>query len=336
MAQPTVIGRRAGAEGPGTALRWLGGQGALVALILLVVFGALRYEGFLSSYNMTELLRYNAMYGLLALGMTFVIMTGGIDLSVGAVVVLASVVAAHLSAFGPLPSLLGATLVGVCVGLLNGCLIAYIGIPPFIATLATLLGGRGLALLLADNAAVRVDMGAGFANIGLQGVFGIPYPVLILAGAYAIGWLLQEQTRFGRHVLAVGGSEDAARLMGLPVERIKLGVYALSGGLAGLSGVLLAALTFTGLPTEGIGWELQAIAAVVVGGTLLTGGTGSVLATLAGTLLLGLVFNVLNFENGRGSFSLTAYWQSVIRGGFLLCVIVLQSRLAGRDNEQAR
>jgi galactofuranose transport system permease protein len=302
-------------------------QGALLALLLLVVFGALRYDGFLSAYNLTELLRYNAMFGLLALGMTFVIMTGGIDLSVGAVAVLCSVVAALLSPFGPLAALLLTVLVGTLIGIFNGYTIAWLGIAPFITTLATLLGARGAALLLANNAAVSVDTSAGFANIGLQGLFGLPFPVLILFVGFIVGWVVQEYTRFGRHVLAVGGNEDAASLMGLPVKRIKLGVYALSGGLAGLTGVLLASLTFTGLPTEGVGWELQAIAAVVVGGTLLTGGKGSVAHTLVGALLLGLVFNILNFENGRGSISLSAYWQSVIRGGFLLLVVVLQRPL---------
>ena len=130
-------------------------------------------------------------------------------------------------------------------------------------------------------------------------------------------------------MLAVGGGEDAARLMGLPVDRVKFLVYALSGTLAGLAGVILAAQFGAGQPTEGVGWELFAIASVVVGGTLLTGGVGSVGATLAGALLLGLIFNILNFENGLGWISLSAYWQSVIRGAFLLLVVILQSRLNG-------
>jgi galactofuranose transport system permease protein len=148
--------------------------------------------------------------------------------------------------------------------------------------------------------------------------------------AFALGALTLRYTRFGRHVLAVGGNEEAARLMGLPVARIKLAVYAMSGALAGLAGVLLAAQFNTGQPTEGVGWELSAIASVVVGGTLLTGGMGSVGASLAGVLLLGLIFNVLNFENGRGVISLSVYWQSVIRGAFLLVVVLLQNRLLHR------
>ena len=304
-------------------------QGALIALALLVLFGALRYDGFFGSYNIFEMLRNDSMIGLIALGMTFVIMTGGIDLSVGSVAALASVLAARMSPYGPLPAIALPVLVGALVGLLNGWVIARLNILPFIATLAMLLAARGLALILANNASIGVDAGSGFIELG-RDLFGLPIPLLLLLAAYAVGVGVLGYTRFGRHVLSVGGNEEAARLMGLPVDRIKLAVYALSGALAGLAGVILAALTFTGLPTAGSGWELTAIAAVVVGGTLLTGGMGSVATTLVGVLLLELIFNILNFENGRGLISLSAYWQSVIRGVFLLVVVVLQNRLARR------
>jgi ribose transport system permease protein len=314
-------------------------QGALIALLLLIVFAALRYDGFLGAYNITEVLRYNSMFGLIALGMTFVIMTGGIDLSVGGVAALASVLAALLSPYGPIPAVLGPVLLGLAIGLFNGLVISRLNIAPFITTLATLLAARGMALILANNASVSVDSGSGFMNISLGSLFSIPLPggefnvtipLLVLVVAYIIGAVVQNYTRFGRHVLAVGGNEEAARLMGLPVDRIKISVYAVNGALAALAGVILAALTFTGLPTEGLGWELSAIAAVVVGGTILTGGMGSIGGTLVGVLLLGLIFNILNFENGRGSISLSAYWQSVIRGAFLLVVVILQSRLSRR------
>lgn len=301
-------------------------QAALLALVLLLLFGAVRYEGFFSVYNMTELLRYNSMFGLIALGMTWVIITGGIDLSVGAVAALASVLAALLSPYGLLPAISLPVLAGILIGLFNGWAITRLAIAPFIATLAMLLAARGGALILANNAAVNVETTAGFINLGLQSVAGVPIPVLIVAVAYIFGSLLLNYTRFGRHVLAIGGNEEAARLMGLPVTRIKLSVYALSGGLAGLAGVILAALTFTGLPTEGVGWELSAIAAVVVGGTLLTGGVGSVGTTLVGVLLLGLILNMLNFTG------LGVYWQSVIRGVFLLVVVIFQNRLVRRGS----
>lgn len=303
-------------------------QGALIALILLVLFGWLRYDGFLAPYNIFTVLSYNTTFGMIALGMTFVIMTGGIDLSVGAVASLASVVAALVSGQGLFVALAAAVLTGIAVGLFNGWVIAWLRIPPFIATLAMLLGAHGLALVLAKNATISVDTSSNFTSITLGSLFGIPIPVYILVVAYIIGSIVLNFTRYGRHVLAVGGNEEAARLMGLPVERITLSVYVMSGALAGLAGVFLASQTFTGLPSEGIGWELTAIAAVVVGGTLLTGGMGSVGATLVGVLLLGLIFNILNFENGRGLISLSSYWQSVIRGTFLLVVVLLQNRLA--------
>lgn len=300
-------------------------QGALIALVVAFGIGWLRYgdNGFTSTYNITSALRYNAMFALLALGMTFVIMTGGIDLSVSGVAVMTSVVAALWSPHGLPVATVGAILIGVAVGLLNGGLIAWFGIQPFVVTLATLLAARGMALVLADNTRVTVSFESDFLQIDAL-VGEIPMPVIIAAVAYVFGSLVLNFSRFGRHVLALGGNEEASRLAGLPVARTTLAVYALSGGLAGLTGAILAAQTFTGNPTEAVGWELQAIAAVVVGGTLLTGGVGSVGTTLVGVLLLGLIFNLLNFEG------LDPYWQTVARGFFLLVVVMLQSRLALR------
>lgn len=305
-------------------------QGVLIALVLLILFGALRYDNFLGEYNVLSVLRYNSMFALIALGMCFVIMTGGIDLSVGAVAAMASVVSALLSPQGLLPALLGGVAAGAAVGLINGLVIAKLRILPFITTLATLLAAQGTGLLLAGNQSVSVSWDGLFVELGQGDLFGLPIPALIAAAAYLLGSLALNYTGFGRHTLAVGGNEEAARLMGLPVERITIAVYTLSGALAGLAGVILASQFGAGQPTEGAGWELFAIAAVVVGGTLLTGGVGSVGATLSGVLLLGLIFNILNFENGRGVISLSAYWQSVIRGAFLLVVVILQSRLTRR------
>lgn len=308
----------------------LASQGVLVALVLLILFGWARYDYFLGSFNVLSVLRYNSMFALIALGMCFVIMTGGIDLSVGSTAAMASVVSALLSPYGLVPGLLGGVAAGAMVGIVNGLIVTRLGILPFIATLATMLAASGTGLLLADNQSVSVSYETGFTELGQGDRLGLPVPALMAAAAYLAGWVLLNYTAFGRYVLAVGGGEDAARLMGLPVDRVKFLVYALSGTLAGLAGVILAAQFGAGQPTEGIGWELFAIASVVVGGTLLTGGVGSVGATLAGALLLGLIFNILNFENGLGWISLSAYWQSVIRGGFLLLVVLLQSRLTLR------
>jgi ribose transport system permease protein len=311
-------------------------QGALVALVLLVTFGVLRYgETFYSEYNIQEVLRYNAMFGLIALGMTFVIMTGGIDLSVGSVAALGSVVLALLSPHGAWIAITGAVLVGLAVGLINGGVIAVFHVQPFIVTLAMLMAARGLALILADNTNVYVDFESGFMELDFEEMLGVPLRIVILIVAFVIGSILLNFTRFGRHVLAIGGNEEAARLAGLPVGRTLVAVYALSGALAGLAGVLLGWQTATGAPTEGLGWELSAIAAVVIGGTLLTGGVGSVGTTLVGAILLGLIFNILNFENGKGVISLSSYWQTVIRGAILLVVVLLQHRLVGRSRALA-
>ena len=273
-------------------------QGALLALVALLLFGALRYQGFFAAYNFSELLRYNSMFGLVALGMAFVIMTGGIDLSVGSIAALTSVLAAHLSPQGLLPALILPVLAGMVLGLTNGILIAKLKILPFIVTLATLLAARGLALLAARNQSVSVAIDTGVTGFGQGNFLGLPIPAIVMFVAFLIGVLVLQYSSFGRHVLAIGGNEEASRLMGLSVDNIKILVYTISGGLAGLAGVILAAQFGAGQPTEGSGWELSAIASVVVGGTLLTGGKGSIGTTLVGVLLLGLIFNVLNFENG--------------------------------------
>jgi galactofuranose transport system permease protein len=305
--------------------------GVILALVALIIFGALRYDNFLSQYNILSFLRYNSMFALIALGMAFVIMTGGIDLSVGGVAALSSVVAAMLSTHSWWAGLAGGVCAGLAIGVMNGLIITRMKIQPFIATLAAMLAAYGAALLLANNQSVSVSYDTGFTNIGQEDFLGFPIPAWIAIAAYVLGWLFLERHAFGRHVLAIGDGEATAALMGLEVDRTLLAVYTISGALAGLAGVILASQFGAGQPTEGVGWELFAIASVVVGGTLLTGGSGSVGATLAGALLLAMVFNILNFENGLGWISLSAYWQSVIRGIFLLVVVILQAQLAARS-----
>jgi galactofuranose transport system permease protein len=310
-------------------------QGVLIALALLILFGWLRYEHFLGWFNISTVLRYNSMFALVSLGMCFVIMTGGIDLSVGSTAALGSVVSALLSPYGMLVGTLGGVAVGLAVGVLNGLVIVRLRIVPFIATLATMLAANGSALILAKDQSVSVSYDSGFTDLGQGDILNIPIPALIATVAYVVGSIVLNYTSTGRTVLAIGGNEDASQLMGLPVQRIKFLVYVASGGLSGMAGVILASQFGAGQPIEGVGWELFAIASVVVGGTLLSGGLGSVGATLAGVLLLGIVFNALNFENGLGWISLSAYWQSVIRGVFLLVVVILQSRLSARDQASA-
>jgi ribose transport system permease protein len=303
--------------------------GVWVVLALLIAFGLLRYENFGSAYNVASFLNYNAMFIAISVGMCFVIMTGGIDLSVGSVAAFTSVVAAYLSPWGIQVALPGGVLVGMALGGINAFFIIAMRVPPFIATLATMLGAKGGALVISGSQTISVDWASSFTKLGMGTLFGVlPYAIVIVAMVALLAWVVLEHTSLGRTVLAIGGGEDASRLMGLRVDRAKVAVYVFSGGCAGLAGVFLASGFGAGQPLEGVGWELSAIASVVVGGTLLSGGLGSIPATVAGALLLGLVFNILNFENGYGLISLSAYWQLVIRGAFLLVVILLQVRLA--------
>lgn len=300
-----------------------------VALVVMILFGVLRYDNFASAYNLSSFLGYNAMFVVISVGMCLVIMTGGIDLSVGTVAALASVVAAMLSPMGLIVALPGGVAAGLAAGALNAAMISGLRLPPFMATLATMLAAKGVALWLADNGTVPVDWASDFTALGMNKVANLlPWTILVAAVVVLFAWVVVGRTSLGRTVLAIGGNAEAAHLMGLKTRRAEVFVYLFSGACAGLAGVFLASGYGAGQPLEGAGWELAAIAAVVVGGTLLTGGMGSVTATVAGALLFGLAFNLLNFENGRGTISLSANWQSVIRGAFLLIVILLQARLA--------
>jgi ribose transport system permease protein len=297
----------------------------LIALALLIAVGYFSFDNFLGAFNVLSVLRYNSMFALISLGQCFVIMTGGIDLSVGAVAACASVVSALLSPYGLIPGLAGGLAVGLVAGLLNAFMVTRMRILPFIATLAAMLMASGAGLLLAHNQTVSVSYDTDFMSLGQGDFLGFPVPAWIAGLAYVYGSVALNYLGFGRHVLAVGGNEEAARLMGLPVDRVVFWTYVQSSLFAAMAGVILAAQFGAGQPNEGVGWELFSIAAVVVGGTLLTGGMGSVVATLAGVLLLGLIFNILNFVNGTGWVSLSAYWQSVVRGLFLMVVVMASS-----------
>jgi galactofuranose transport system permease protein len=303
-------------------------QGALVALVVACVFGFARYAAFLTPENLLNVLRQNSMVGFVALGMTAVILTAGIDLSVGSLLAVAGIVAATLSAQGSLVAIAGGVGAAALLGLVNGLVIAKARIQPFVVTLAMMIAARGFALAFTHEQSVRVDLSAsGLTWLGRGWVGPIPVPVLLLALAYLLGWAALKYTTFGRHVYAVGDDADASRLLGLEVDRVLIGTYALSGALAGLAGVMLAARLGAGQPVAGTGWELDAIAAVVVGGTLLTGGQGGAGHTLVGVLLLGVILNLLNLE---GTFS--SWWQYVIRGVFLLAVVIIQGRVARADD----
>jgi ribose/xylose/arabinose/galactoside ABC-type transport system permease subunit len=292
-----------------------------VVAIASVVFGS----RFASLDNLLNILEASSFLGLVAVGMTYVIVGGGIDLSVGSLLALSAVLAAFGSQFGTLVAV--ALPLGVCglIGLTNGLLIARARMAPFIVTLATLLFARGLAFAVSNegNTIYHIDPGQAVIALGQGSVGPVRVPIIIAAAAFALGWLLLTRSRYGAAVTAIGGSEDGARLMGLPIARVKTAMYTSSGLLAGLAGLLVAARSSSGQSTIGVGLELQAIAAVVIGGTLLTGGSGSVIGTLAGVLLLNVINNVINQVG-----TLSSYFQQVVSGVFLIVVVLIQRYLA--------
>ncbi|MFC8899675.1 ABC transporter permease [Streptomyces cinereoruber] len=310
-----------GASGPEHLLSLVQRQGVLAVLLLVVVVASFAYPTFPTLDNARGVLVQASFLAIVALGMTLVIITGGIDLSVGSVFALGGVLAAWASQWGLIPALLVPLAVCGAIGLLNGLLIARAGMAPFIVTLASLLGARGLLLALTDEGATThlVPKGSAFAGLGQGSVLGFGYPILVALALFGAGGLLLQRTSFGQTLFAVGGSNDAATLMGLPVARAKVTVYVLSGLLAGFAGALNAARLSSGVTIIGTGMELDAIAAVVIGGTLLVGGAGSVSGTLWGVLLLAVIQNLIN-QIG----SLNSSYQSVVSGGFLILVVVAQ------------
>jgi ribose transport system permease protein len=304
-------------------MKFLQRNGALVALIIACIVGAARYEAFLTIENISNVIRQNSMLGIVALGMTFVILSGGIDLSVGALLAVSGVVAAMMAGRGSLVAIFAALAVTTALGVVNGLLITKARIQPFIVTLAMLIAARGAALAVTAEQSIGVPTDAvGLTWLGRGNIGPVPVPILLLLVAYVAGGIVLRFTRFGRYVFAIGDDEEAARLMGLRVDSVVVATYALSGFLAGLAGVVLAGRLGAGQPVAGTGWELDAIAAVVVGGTLLTGGQGGAGSTLIGVLLLGVIFNLFNLEG-----TISPWWQWVLRGSFLLGVVVVQSRL---------
>ncbi|MGW3247351.1 ABC transporter permease [Streptomyces sp. NPDC001070] len=300
-------------------------QGVLAVLLALVLVSSFVFPSFGTLDNAQNITVQASFLAVVALGMTLVVITGGIDLSVGSVFALGGVLAAWASQYGLLPALLLPLAVCGLLGTVQGLLIARAGMAPFIVTLAGLLAARGLLLALTKEGAntYLVPHGSAFAKLGQGTVAGFGYPVLIALALFAAGGLVLQRTSFGQSLFAVGGSPDAATLMGLPVARTRVLVYAVSGLLAGFAGALNAARLSSGVTIIGVGMELDAIAAVVIGGTLLIGGSGSVSGTLWGVLVLAVIQNLIN-QIG----SLNSSYQSVVSGAFLIVVVVAQRYLA--------
>ncbi|MBB5780869.1 ABC transporter permease [Nonomuraea jabiensis] len=299
-------------------------HGAMMVLGLLVIVGSLAFDSFATPENAASVVVSSSFLAVIAIGMTFVIISGGIDLSVGSLFVLGGVLAAYGSQYGLIVALLLPLAVCGVVGLLQGLVIARTGMAPFIVTLAGLLGVRGLMLAISNEGATTyLVKNRAFATLGQGELLGLSYPVYITIILALLAMVLLQRTGFGQNVYAIGGNEQAAAFMGVPVARTKVYVYVMSALLAGLAGALNAARLSSGVTILGIGLELDAIAAVVIGGTLLTGGAGGITGTVAGVLLLGVIQSLINQVG-----SLTSAFQQVVSGMFLALVVVAQRLLS--------
>ena len=309
-------------------------------LALAIMVGALAFlsDKFFTPDNGWNILRQISVNLCLSIGMTLVILSGGIDLSVGAILGLAGAIAAGLlkngvalSAFGvrlqftTAGAIVAGVAVGAAAGWFNGFAITRFRLPPFVATLGMLSIARGLTMLWTGGFPIT-GLGDSFGYLGTGALLGMPMPVWIMLALTAVFIVVTQRTRFGRHLYAVGGNERAARLTGLNVARIKLAVYALAGALAGVAGLIVTARLDSAQPNAGLGYELDSIAAVVIGGTSLSGGRGSVAGTVLGCLIIG----VLN--NGLFLLNVSPFWQQVIKGGVILLAVAIDKMNArGRE-----
>ncbi|QKJ21264.1 sugar ABC transporter permease YjfF [Microbacterium hominis] len=305
---------------------------AIAILVVLLVGAQLAFGNFLSPRNMSALLLNNAYLVILAVGLTFVILTGGIDLSVGSVMAFTGILCAKLLGDG-MPALVAVPamlLGGALIGLLIGVLVQYFDVQPFIASLAGLFLARGLAFVVSLSS-IRVEDPAVLWLQRTRFTVGDWYitPTGILALlVVAVGVYITQWTRFGRTIYAIGGNEQSARLMGLPVARTKVLVYVVCGLCSALAGLVLTAFSGAGYPLNGVGTELDAIAAVVIGGTILTGGSGYVLGSLIGVLVYGVIKTIIAFEGAEPS------WTRIIIGGLLLVFIVVQRVIVARSDRR--
>ncbi|MBK1878955.1 sugar ABC transporter permease YjfF [Pelagicoccus mobilis] len=305
-------------------------------VVFVVLFGiaSLRYEGFASAAVVVELFSENAFLGICALGMTLVILSGGIDLSVGSVVGFTSTFVATMImeyAWHPINAWAVALVLGTVFGAGMGCLIHFYKLPAFLVTLGGLFFARGMAYAVnRESLGINHDLynGLASANIPLGGGLSLSLTASLFIAFFVLTFYIGRYTKFGRNVYAIGGDEDSALLMGLPVGRTKIGVYAFSGFCSAAAGIVMTLYTWSGNPLNGVALELDAIAVVVVGGTLLTGGVGFVAGTLLGVLIYGTIQQAIYFD-GNLSSSLT----SVAIGVLLLIFILLQKAIVSKGEE---
>lgn len=340
MADPTSLTKTgagtapppasAPAPGPGRAARMLDSGagrnlGLVAVLVLLAIVGTVTADTFLTTSNLLTILTSASIIGVLTVGVTFVIIGGGIDLSVGKVMALASVWATTVAtqSYGPMVMVLCALVVGAGAGLVNGLLIAYGRIVPFIVTLAALITAQGLAERISGRRS-QIVVDPAISGIATTRILGIPLLVYIFAVVVAIGWVVLNRTTFGRRTFAIGGNPEAARLAGLDVRRHTVALYVVSGLCAGIAAIMIASLTTTGSSTHGTLYELDAIAAVIIGGTLLSGGRGTLIGSILGVLVFTTITNLFVLNN------LATEVQNIAKGVIIVVAVLIQTR-ARRD-----
>ena len=298
-----------------------------IILIGLIVFFSINSPFFLTSVNALTIARQVAIIGICAVGMTFVILTGGIDLSTGSILGVAAAAAARLMVAGvhPVIATLAALALGVFFGLVNGFFINKISLPPLITTLGTMTALRGVTMLLTDGRGVSVPVG-GYRVIG-QGNLGIiPVPVIIMVAAFALGYIILEMKKFGRYVYGVGDNEEATRLSGIDVKKVKYALYALSGFLSALAGIVFLSRLMSAQPTAGQGYELEIITAVVLGGVSIKGGEGKISLVIVGVLIMGVL------TNGMIHMNIDPFYQWVVQGCVLLLAVSYDKFMQSQRN----
>lgn len=310
----------AGASARNTFLRLFRQFGTFVIFVLLVLLASTQSDVFLSERNIMNVLRQMSGIGIMAIGMLFVILTRGIDLSVGSVAALGAVTSAILVQHYPLPVALAMVVaVGAGCGAISGFLIAFLRLPAFVITLAMMTAARGFALILSNGQPVMPgDAGAALSSFGTSFTLGFPNPALLMFALFAVAFLILNFSRFGRLVKAIGSNEEAVRLSGISVPWYVMAVYVISGALASIAGILVTARSGVGSAQVGVAAELDVIAAVVIGGASLMGGRGGVINTFIGVMILGVIGNIMNLAGVPG------YHQQVYLGVIIVLAVVVQ------------
>jgi ribose transport system permease protein len=312
---------RTAVEAVGTTLKdRLQQLAAFASLIVIFLFFSIASSNFLNYANVTAIFFSTVVIGCLALGTTFVIITGGIDLSIGTGMSLCAVISGVLIVNSGLPvvvGVIGTLLFGALIGLVNGFNVSMLGIPPFIATLAMMLVAQGLALVISNSTPIYFTNAPSYTQISTGHLFGVNFPnaVLVLAVAFAVATVILNKTVLGRYTYSIGSNEEATALSGINTRRWKIIIYTLAGVFTGLAGVMISARLASAQPGTGLGYELQAIAAVVIGGTSLSGGKGSMVGTVIGALIISVI------NNGLQIMSIPQEWQNVILGIVILIAV---------------